>query len=165
MQVDAIVYTSETGHTRRYAELLSRETGLPVHSLADAKAALPDGSPVVYMGWLMAGSVKDYRRATKRFDVRCVIGVCLGATGSQTDSVRKSCRLPEDFPIFTVQGGMDKNALKGGYAFGIRMLTRVMKSLKSKTPDQQQMTELLIHGGDFVDAKNLQDAVACIRNS
>ena len=113
----------------------------------------------------MAGSVKDYRRAAKRFNVKCVIGVCLGATGSQIDSVRKSCRLPADFPVLTVQGGMDKSALRGGYSFGIRMLTRVMKSLKNKTPGRQQMTELLIRGGDFVDAKNLQDAVACIRNS
>ena len=35
MNVNAIVYTSNTGYTARYAGLLGKRTGLPVYSLAE----------------------------------------------------------------------------------------------------------------------------------
>ncbi len=35
--MDAIVYTTNTGSTERYARLLAEETGLPVYSLEEAK--------------------------------------------------------------------------------------------------------------------------------
>lgn len=38
--MDAIVYTSNTGSTKRYAELLSQMTGLPAFALGDAKDKL-----------------------------------------------------------------------------------------------------------------------------
>ena len=35
--MDAIVYTTNAGSTRRYAQLLAKEAGLPVYSLEEAK--------------------------------------------------------------------------------------------------------------------------------
>lgn len=36
MNLNAIVYTSNTGYTRQYAVLLGEKTGLPVYSLEEA---------------------------------------------------------------------------------------------------------------------------------
>ena len=35
--MDAIVYTSNTGHTEKYAKILGEKTDLPVFSLKDAE--------------------------------------------------------------------------------------------------------------------------------
>ena len=72
MYVNAIVYTSKTGHTREYALLLGEKTGLPVYSLDEAISRLPGGSPVIYLGWVHASHVKGYTSAAKRFAVRAV---------------------------------------------------------------------------------------------
>lgn len=56
----AIIYTSNTGGTERYARLLAEQTGLPAYSLTEAKEAVPAGEDVLYLGWIMAGSVKGY---------------------------------------------------------------------------------------------------------
>ena len=45
MRPSAIVYTSNTGHTRRYSLLLGDQLGLPVYSLDEAKSQLSDGCP------------------------------------------------------------------------------------------------------------------------
>lgn len=66
----AIIYTSNTGSTERYARLLAEQTGLPAYSLAEAKEAVPAGEDVLYLGWIMAGSVKGYGAAAKRYRVR-----------------------------------------------------------------------------------------------
>ena len=155
MKVTHIVYTSNTGYTARYAALLSEKTGLPALSLAEAVKTLPQGTPVIYMGWLMAGSVKDYRKAARRFAVQAVCGVGLGDSGAQDDAARKACKLPADVPVFTLQGGMDIGKLKGPYRFAIQMLTKAMAAKKDRTPGEDQMLALLQKGGDYVDAKHL----------
>ena len=56
--MDAIIYTTNTGSTGQYAKQLAQETGLPAYSLAEAKKRVFAGAEVVYLGWIMAGSVK-----------------------------------------------------------------------------------------------------------
>lgn len=46
----AILYTSNTGFTARYAELLGQHTGLPVYTLSQAKRTLPAHAEVIYLG-------------------------------------------------------------------------------------------------------------------
>lgn len=64
--MNAIIYTTNTGSTERYARLLAQKTGLPAYSLAEAKKQVFAGAEVIYLGWIMAGSVKGYAEATKR---------------------------------------------------------------------------------------------------
>lgn len=63
--MDAIIYTTNTGSTERYARLLSHETGLPAYSAAEAGEYISAGAEVIYMGWIMAGSVKGYAAAAR----------------------------------------------------------------------------------------------------
>lgn len=160
MNATHIVYTSNTGYTARYAAMLSEKLGLPAHPLAEAMKALPAGTPIIYMGWLMAGSVKDYKKAARHFAIDAVIGVGLGDTGAQDDAARKACKLPDDAPVFTVQGGMDHQRLTGGYKLGISILTRVMAAKKNRTPDEDKMLALLQKGGNYVSEKELTAVLA-----
>ena len=88
--IQAIVYTSETGATAQYAQLLAGQTGLPVYTLREASSALAAGTEIVYLGWVMASGVKGYADAAKRFGVRMVCAVGMAVTGTQTDEVRKA---------------------------------------------------------------------------
>ena len=65
MNAAAIVYTSQTGFTARYAALLAERTGLPCRPLKEA-AALPRGTAVIYLGWLCAGGIKGLKEARRR---------------------------------------------------------------------------------------------------
>ena len=160
MHATAIVYTSETGCTARYAAILAKKLQLPTYPLADALQQLPAGTPVIHMGWVMASSIVGYKQSAKRFAIAAVIGVCLGDTGAQDAAARKACKLPADVPVFTVQGGMDHQKLKGGYKVGITILTKVMAAKKRRTPDEDKMLALLQKGGDFVHEKELAAVLA-----
>ena len=160
MNATAIVYISETGFTARYAAMLSEKLALPALPMKEAMTSLPAGTPVIYMGWLMASSVKDYSKAAKRFAIEAVIGVGLGDTGAQDDAARKACKLPADAPVFTVQGGMDVNNLQGPYRIAIKLLTKAISAQKNPTPADARMTELLQKGGDYVSEKELTAVLA-----
>ena len=155
MKATHIVYTSLTGFTARYAAILAEKTNLPTLSLAEALTRLPKGTPIIYMGWLMAGSVKDCKKAARHFSIWAVVGVGLGDTGAQDTAARKACRLPAEIPVFTVQGGMDHAKLQGGYKVGIDILTKVMAAKKNRTPGEARMVTLLQKGGDYVSEKEL----------
>ena len=114
MKAKAIVYTSNTGYTAEYARILSRETGLLVYSLEQARKELAAGSCILYLGWLMAGKVQGYDKAAKLYAMAAVCGVGMGATGSQLEDVRRTNGIGQDIPVFTLQGGYHSEKLRGG---------------------------------------------------
>lgn len=96
--IKAIIYTSNTGTTAQYAKLLGEKTGLPVCSLSES--SVPKDSEIIYPGWVMASSIKGYKKAARQYRVRVVCGVCMGATGSQLAEVRKQNAVPVCTPPY-----------------------------------------------------------------
>lgn len=160
MKPEAIVYTSNTGYTAEYAKILGEITGLSVYALNETQEK---DIPIIYLGWLMAGSVKGYKKAVKRFKVCAVCGVGMGATGSQIKDIKKTNNLPNDMPVFSLQGGFDINKLKGIYKFMMNTIKRTAgKSLANKqdrTADEDVMLDLMLNGGSYVSRDNLKDVL------
>ena len=158
--MNAIIYTTNTGSTERHARLLAQKTGLPVYSLAEAKKRVFAGAEVIYLGWIMAGSVKGYAEAAKRYRVRAVCAVGMGQTGTQTDSVRKKTAVPADIPLFTLQGNFDVKKLHGIYRPMMELMVKTVgKGLAEKadrTPEEDDMLDMMLHGGERVKAENLR---------
>ena len=167
MKPNAIVFTSNTGFTAQYARLLGEKTGLPVYALEEAKKRLAPGNAVIYLGWLMAGTVQGYRKAARRYDVRAVCGVGMGATGSQLADVRKANAVADHIPVFTLQGGFDMKKLTGLYRFMMTVMAKTAgKALSEKvgrTPDEDDMLELLLNGGSRVSEENLSGVLRWYR--
>ena len=157
--MNAIIYTTNTGSTERYARLLAQKTGLPAYSLAEAKKQVFAGAEVIYLGWIMAGSVKGYAEAAKRYRVRAVCGVGMGQTGTQTDSVRKKSGIPADIPLFTLQGNFNVKKLHGIYRPMMEIMVKTAgKGLAEKsdrTPEEDDMLDMMRCGGERVKAENL----------
>ena len=161
--MDAIIYTTNTGSTKQYAKLLAQKTGLPAYSLAEAKKRDFDGAEVVYLGWIMAGSVKGYAAAAKHYQVCAVCGVGMGQTGTQTDSMRKKSAIPANVPLFTLQGNFDVKKLHGIYRPMMEIMVKTAgKSLakkKDRTPEEDDMLDMMFHGGERVKAENLSSVL------
>ena len=167
--MNAMIYTTNTGSTEHYAKLLAQKTGLPVYSLAEAKKRVFAGAEVIYLGWIMAGSVKGYAEAAKRYRVRAVCGVGMGQTGTQTDSTRKKSAVPADIPLFTLQGNFDVKKLHGIYRFMMEIMVKtVSKGLatkKDRTLEENDMLDMMRCGGDRVKAENLSAVLEWYRRN
>ena len=111
--MNAMIYTTNTGSTEHYAKLLAQKTGLPAYSLAEAKKRVFAGTEIIYLGWIMVGSIKGYANVAKRYQVRAVCGVGMGQTGTQTDNTRKKSAISADIPLFTLQGNFNVKKLHG----------------------------------------------------
>ena len=151
---EAIVYTSNTGYTAAYAKLLSDKTGIPAVPSKELKF-LKKGTPIIYMGWIMANHIKGYRRAARYYDICAVCAVGLCDTGTLTDEVRSAEKLSDETPLFTLQGGMDHSKLRGINKFMINMLVKMLSKNEDPTDDEKRQLELIKNGGNFVDEANL----------
>ena len=151
----AILYTSNTGHTRQYARMLGEKTGLPVYALEEGLSQLPSGCRIIYLGWIHASHVKGYSRAAKHCSVCAVCGVGLCDTGTQTSEVRKATAIPENIPLFTLQGGLDHHRLKGLDKLMISMLTKGLSGQKQRSAQDERMLQLLREDANYVCAENL----------
>lgn len=157
--MNAIIYTTNTGSTEHYAKLLAQKTGLPAYSLAEAKKQVFAGAEVIYLGWIMAGSVKGYAEAAKRYRVCAVCAVGMGQTGTQADSVRKKSAVPANIPLFTLQGNFDVKKLHGIYRPMMEIMVKTagkgLAEKSNRTPEEDDMLDMMLHGGERVKAENL----------
>ena len=158
--MNAIIYTTNAGSTERYAKLLAHETGLPAYSLAEAAKTVPANAEIIYLGWLMAGAVQGYAAAAKRYDICGVCAVGMGRCGTQTEEVRQKNRIPENMPLFTLQGNFDIKKLSGIYKIMMSIMVKTAgKALAEKqdrTPDEEDMLDMMQNGSGRVNAQNLK---------
>ena len=152
--MNAIIYTTNTGSTEHYAKLLAQKTGLPVYSLAEAKKRVFAGAEVIYLGWIMAGSVKGYAEAAKRYQVRAVCGVGMGQTGTQTDNTRKKSAISADIPLFTLQGNFARRLPPYDGDHGQNGRQRPCRKERPHTGGGRY-ADMMLHGGEWVKAENL----------
>ena len=164
----AIIYTSNTGSTAEYAQLLGNELNLPVHSLQQAKHKVPAGSEIIYLGWIMAGGIKGYKEAVKLYKVRAVCGIGMGQTGTQLKEVRDRNAIPQRIPLFTLQGNFDVKKLHGAYRFMMNVMVKTVgKGLANKTdrtPEEDDMLDMMVNGGKRVSLQNMKAITEWYKN-
>ncbi len=169
MKAQAIVYTSNTGYTKEYARILAEKTTLPLYNLESALKSLPYGSEIIYLGWLRASFVNGYDKASKKFRINAVCGVCMGESGSQIDSVRKNNKIPENIKVFTLQGGFDMKKLRGINKFMMKImvkhLTKDIMAKETRTEEDEKLLLMMDKGASFVSEKNLEPVIEFAKNS
>ena len=155
-----IVYRSNTGFTREYAEMLGKAEHMKVCPLSAAQGKVGPGESVFFMGPLMAGHITGIDRAVKQFAVKGVCGVGMSPASPQVLETLSKANYVPDAPIFYLQGGWAPK--KAGW-LKRRMVNMVTRSTREalrdkgsrRTPEEQAQCQMLVGGGSFVAFENL----------
>lgn len=166
MKADAIVYSSNTGFTAKYADILGEKTSLPVYTIDEAEKSLAAGSAVIYLGWVFAGRIKDWNRAAAKFRIAAACAVGIGSGSESAAVIRANMRLKSELPLFAIPGGLDIQRLHGMKRF---IICRIRKSaiknlskMKNRTESDLITLTLLKNGGNAVNEKFLQPVLALL---
>ena len=169
-----ILYGSQYGTTKRYADELSRLTGLPALSYEKA-VDLAGCEQIVYLGGLYAGGVKGLKQTAKKFPagVRLIL-VTVGLADVQDEqnieNIRRSVRrqlpagLLQNTVLFHLRGGIDYGRLNLTHK---AMMTLLYNHARKLPPEQQSaetkaMIETFGTKVDFVDVAALGPVAAAI---
>ena len=163
-----VVYTSNTGYTEQYAELLARRLGTTALSLAEARRTLERGSNIVYLGWIRSDKIMGYADARRLFTVLAIgaVGMSDPAIADEEDNRAHAAEVAEgsaadseDYdPNYNLNmlkatlvskndiGGTPLFYLRGGFCFErLRgfdrfMMKMVMKSYRGYDPNDPSIS-------------------------
>ena len=79
--IEAVVYTSNTGETEKYAKTFAVKAGLPCVKLEET-STLEKGAHIIYFGWIFADTIQGYDKACRKYDIPCVCGVGMSTAGT-----------------------------------------------------------------------------------
>ena len=171
-EIKAIVYESNTGFTKKYAELLSEELEklspdkkkIPAIPVTDNSMIFGEREPVIFLGWICAGKINGIRMARLKYNPVIIAGVGM-TLPSELYAYRLAQQNNIDVPFFYLQGGIHPKELKGFYKLmfnlGVRPLLRKAEKGRSQLSEgKKRLVDLIKNGGEFVDSKNLDDIVA-----
>lgn len=163
-----IVYRSDTGFTREYAEMLGKAEKMKVCPLAEAQGKVGPGETVFFMGPLMAGHISGVDKAVKQFAVKGVCGVGMSPASQQVLDTLAKANYTNGAPIFYLQGGWAPKKVGWLKRRMVGMATRSMREAlqnKKRTPEEDRQLDFLLHGGSFVAFENLEAIQNWIREN
>lgn len=56
----AVIYESNAGSARRYAEMLASKLGVPAYSYKEAVKAIPRDEEAIFIGWILRTRYRDF---------------------------------------------------------------------------------------------------------
>lgn len=161
--ISAIVYTSNTGFTRRYAQLLSRAAAIPAYDLESRDCLPADGLKILFLCWLRAGGIVGLSKARKRWDVRAVCAV-----GMAPEYPREKLAAQNhtgELPVFYLQGGYAPEKMRGINKAMMGFMTKQMTKHPPKDEAEAGIQKLFLQGGDFVSEANLVPVLSWLRGT
>jgi hypothetical protein len=154
----SIVYVSNAGSSKRYAEMLAEKTGYPCYAYADSNDAV--GTEVIFISWVMAGAVQGISEARVKFGtLKAVVAVGMMKSESQDASLKEKNNVSETF--FSLAGSFDIKKLSGMYKMMMGMMMKMLKAKlkESDEPKAKEMVDKFEEGFDFVSEENLGELV------
>ena len=155
----SIVYVSNTGSSKKYAEMLSEKTGYPCYSLSESDAAV--GSDIVFIGWVMAGTLQGLAEARTKFGtLKAVVAVGMMKTEGQDAALKEKNSISQ--PFFSLAGAFDVRKLSGMYKMMMGMMLKMIKDKmrESDDPKSKEPAKMFDEGFDMVKEENLDEVLA-----
>lgn len=151
-----IIYCSNAGSAKRYAELLSEKTGIPCVDIKNMSRVSAD-EEIIFISWIMAGAIQGINEVREVFgSIKAICGVGMMKSEKATEDTKAKNAVTE--PYFFLTGDFDINKLTGMYKMMMGMMLRMMKSKLKEEENGAEMLSLLENGIKGFDEKEL-DAV------
>jgi len=165
----AIVYESATGNTKKYAELLGQETGLPVYEHKEAANHLSKQDEIIYMGWLCAGMVKGYKKALKNYDVKAVCGVGMRRASQEALNDMVKANNISGVKAFCLQGGYNGSKLHGLKKLAMNIMGKaILKQIdnkENKTDEDLETIDMIKNDRSFASVENLAPVISWLKQT
>ena len=159
--IKSIVYKSNTGHTKQYAEMLGKSLKVPVYNLKEARLKLNKDDEIVFLGWVCASKIQGLSKI-KKYNVKCVGAV--GAYPTEKNYIESLIKTNKvNVELFFLRGGLNFNKLTGIKKKVLQFVGNMME--KENKTENQEMIKLFKHGANYVSDENLEPMLKYINDN
>lgn len=138
-----IVYESNTGTSKKYAEALSEKRGIPCYHISDCLDIAPE-SEVIFIGWIMGNEIQGLKKAREFFpNISTILAVGMMKNDKHNDAIAEKNSIGDDVVFRTLPGAFDMNKLKGMYKMMMGMMMKMIKSKLKESADKENSEKIL----------------------
>ncbi|MBQ9767113.1 MAG: flavodoxin [Lachnospiraceae bacterium] len=169
----AIIYFSQTGFTKQYAEWLAEEVQGDCIAFAEAeKKDFSEYDAIVFGSWCHAGMIRKLSWFKERLPqwqdkkkLVFAVGACPAENPEIGEALRKNFTDEEwaQVSVFYCPGGLRYEKMKAGSKIMMKMFAKMMAGKKNKTEGEKVMAELIAKSYDISDKKFVLPMAECLR--
>jgi len=169
-----VIYHSQTGFTKRYAEWIAEETGADCLELSVAKKKdLTAYEAIIFGGWACAGSISKiswFKGNIDKWADKKLIAFCVG--GSPIDNPDIEAALNQNFneserkkvKTFYCPGGFNYEKMSTPSKLMMKIFIKTLKAKKDKTETEQIMVKMISSSYDISDKKYIEPILKYLKN-
>lgn len=162
----AVIYNSQTGFTKRYAEWIAEATDADCFELSEAKKKnLSVYGAIVFGGWACAGSISKlswFKNNIDKWTDKKLIAFCVG--GSPLDNPEIEPALKKNFSkselsrvnVFYCPGGFNYEKMSAPSRLMMKIFIKSLKAKKDKTAEDEEMIKIISSSYDISDKKYIE---------
>ena len=165
-----IIYTSQTGFTKSYAEWIAEKSQADLFNLKDVQkkklSFFEEYDAIIYAGWCMASKVVKLdwflEKATNLKEKKLAV-VAVGASPNEAPEVDVAMNnlltteQKQFIKVFYCQGGINYDKMKFPFKFAMKMFANSLK--KSKDTKQREQGEYIDHNYNISDIKFIEPVI------
>lgn len=164
-----VIYNSQTGFTKRYAQWIAEEINADCVELSIAKKTdLDSYDAIVFGGWAVAGSIsklKWFKNNISKWSNKKLIAFCVGASPIENPEIEEA--LPKNFTAdelevvrwFYLPGGLDYEKMSLKSRAMMKMFVKMLKAKKNKTQDDLNQIKMVSSSYDISDIKYIEPII------
>lgn len=161
-----VIYNSQTGFTKRYAEWIAEAAGADCLELSAAKKKdLAAYDAIIFGGWACAGNISKlswFKGNIDRWAGKKLIAFCVGASpidNPEIDIALKRNLNESEYKkvkIFYCPGGLNYEKMSIPSKLMMKMFVKKLKAQKDKTEAEQIMVKMISSSYDISDRKYIE---------
>lgn len=161
-----IIYNSQTGFTKRYAQWLAEATDAECLELEAAKKHTYDNyDAIVFGGWACAGGIsklKWFKSHMEQWEGKKLAVFCVGGSPADNPDISKALRGNfndaqwERVKVFYCPGGFNYEKMSATSKMMMKIFIKALRAKKDKTEEEKGMVDMLSHSYDISDKKYIE---------
>lgn len=169
-----VIYNSQTGFTKRYAEWIAEAVKADCLELSVAKKKdLIAYEAIIFGSWACAGSISKiswFKDNVSKWADKKLIVFCVG--GSPIDNPEIEQFFENFFKetefknvnVFYCPGGFNYEKMSVSSRLMMKMFVKALKAKKGKTEAEKEMIKIISSSYDISDKKYIEPILECLRH-
>lgn len=168
-----VIYNSQTGFTKRYAEWIAEATGADCLELSVAKKErMAAYEAIIFGGWARAGSISGiswFKGNIDKWADKKLIAFCVGASPIDNPEIEPALKQNfkeselEKVSVFYCPGGFNYEKMSASSKLMMKIFIKALKAKKDKTESEKEMIKMISASYDISDKKYIEPILECLK--
>ncbi len=167
-----VIYNSQTGFTKRYAQWIAEAAGADCLELSQAKRKnLDPYDAIVFGGWACAGGIHSlgwFKGNLEKWADKKLIAFCVGGSPMESPDIEPALNWNfteaerEKVSVFYCPGGFNYEKMPVPSKLMMKLFLKALKAKKDQTEQEREMVKMISASYDISDRKYIAPILECL---